>query len=551
MFLLRLPFRISLRHVYYFIAFSMFLAATALAQQCPQDPSADSPAAHAYAENNLTEAERLYRADFDSTHSSKAVAGLARTLLHQGKYADVTQLLQGYLQQHPQDPAALTVLGELQFRQGDLRAAVTSINTAAAAPCNAIARFDAYRILYSMGRFASAYGQLQIAHAMATNDPHIENAWESTKPEAEQEAQLMTELKARVNDKSLSDDKRARTNEALQALETHQHDHCEAVNEVDSATIPLLPVQTGPQDPVSGVGMRIGFNGHSELIQVDTGASGITIFSDSLALLGLKPQLKFSAGGIGDERASTAHIAHVDSIRIGKMEFRNCDVDIVDAKFPQHASSGLIGTDVFSTYLVTVDMPSSRIQLSPLPVRPGETPSHKYLTIDGGDAVNSYDPAAAPRDRVLTPQTKDWTPILRNNHMLLVPTSLNGGPQKFFILDTGAYSNLIGVNAAREVTKVGKSEDEIYGLSGKVKQSYTADSITLQFGAVRKHVIWANSIDTTRISNFTGVDIAGFIGYDTLRDLVISIDYHDNLLHIVYDPNHGIHSNVDTHSPLD
>jgi len=35
--------------------------------------------------------------------------------------------------------------------------------------------------------------------------------------------------------------------------------------------------------------------------------------------------------------------------------------------------------------------------------------------------------------------------------------------------------------------------------------------------------------------------IARGVGFPTLRELVISIDYRDNLVHVVYDPNKGYH----------
>jgi len=38
------------------------------------------------------------------------------------------------------------------------------------------------------------------------------------------------------------------------------------------------------------------------------------------------------------------------------------------------------------------------------------------------------------------------------------------------------------------------------------------------------------------------VNISGFIGFVTLRELVISIDYRDNLIHVVYDPKKGYHN---------
>jgi hypothetical protein len=50
------------------------------------------------------------------------------------------------------------------------------------------------------------------------------------------------------------------------------------------------------------------------------------------------------------------------------------------------------------------------------------------------------------------------------------------------------------------------------------------------------------SFDTNSISRNAGVGISGFIGFTTLRDLIISIDYRDNLVRVVYDPKKGYHA---------
>jgi hypothetical protein len=50
-----------------------------------------------------------------------------------------------------------------------------------------------------------------------------------------------------------------------------------------------------------------------------------------------------------------------------------------------------------------------------------------------------------------------------------------------------------------------------------------------------------NSYNSTTLSRSAGVEISGLIGFPTLRELVISIDYRDNLVKVVYDPKKGIH----------
>ena len=54
------------------------------------------------------------------------------------------------------------------------------------------------------------------------------------------------------------------------------------------------------------------------------------------------------------------------------MEFHNCMVRVLQTKNVLNVD-GLIGADVFSSFLITLDMPSFEIRLAPLPRRPDDT----------------------------------------------------------------------------------------------------------------------------------------------------------------------------------
>ena len=47
------------------------------------------------------------------------------------------------------------------------------------------------------------------------------------------------------------------------------------------------------------------------------------------------------------------------------------------------------------------------------------------------------------------------------------------------------------------------------------------------------------------LTRSAGVEISGIIGFPILRELVLSIDYRDNLVHFVYDPKKGFHAHND------
>jgi predicted aspartyl protease len=110
-------------------------------------------------------------------------------------------------------------------------------------------------------------------------------------------------------------------------------------------------------------------------------------------------------------------------------------------------------------------------------------------------------------------------------------------------MDTGASQTTISPSAAREVTHVaGDSNARVKGLSGEVKNVMSADRVTIAFGGVRQMTAGMESFDTGSLTRASGVEISGLIGFPTLRELVISIDYRDNLVHVVYDPKKGFHA---------
>ena len=131
-----------------------------------------------------------------------------------------------------------------------------------------------------------------------------------------------------------------------------------------------------------------------------------------------------------------------------------------------------------------------------------------------------------------------WTPVYRINHDLLIPTHVNDSKTMLFILDTGAFSNMMSNKAARTVTKV-RSDDsfKVKGLSGEVNKTYTADKAILQFGNIRQPTQDMIAIDLSGLSKNLGVEVSGFIGFSTFRQIEMKIDYRDGLVEFLYDPS--------------
>jgi hypothetical protein len=75
----------------------------------------------------------------------------------------------------------------------------------------------------------------------------------------------------------------------------------------------------------------------------------------------------------------------------------------------------------------------------------------------------------------------------------------------------------------------------VKGISGSVKNVFSADKAVLQFGHLRQENQDMVAFDMTHISNDVGTEISGTLGFTTLRFLDIKIDYRDGLIDFAYD----------------
>ena len=253
-------------------------------------------------------------------------------------------------------------------------------------------------------------------------------------------------------------------------------------------------------------------------------------------------------GGVGDKGPQGGYIARADSIRIGALDFRDCMVEVTDRKDILNMD-GLIGTDVFSSYLVTLDYPVLKFRLSPLPPRPSDTGSiTATLNTSGGDRFDGTGPGlfgqtVDPQDRYISPTMKDYFPVFRSGHYLIVPVALNRKTQRLLMVDTGAYSSSLSPDVARTVTKVhGGDPGSVKGLGGDVSKVSFSEAVLFQFAGIQQQNNDLVSFDTSGLSKGAGIEISGFLGSTVLRQLTISIDYRDGLIKFDYDPHHGNHN---------
>jgi hypothetical protein len=456
---------------------------------------------------------------------------LVRALLAHGQIAEAESDVSAWAAKDSGNVWVVDALGEVQWRKGDINAALASLQRAVNLDtCNPRAHADVAQADRFSAHYLDAKIQINMAHHLDPIDNDILDEWLYTLPTETKIDWAATELKK----PGMSDDERNSLEKWKDRLSKPPDAPCRLVSSAPSSTIAYRKIQNGPNAPVFW-GLDVGFNGKNRRLQIDTGASGLVLYKSAANALHLTTETTHKTYGIGSQEDVNTSVAKVSTIKIGSLEFADCKVEILDIKRdqdrPEDAEDGLIGGDVFSSFLVTLDFPGHTLKLDPLPPVPGATAETQSLQ------TGVEDHEGTPQDRYIAPAMVTWTKAFRSGHDLILPVRLDKGPVKLFIVDTGAALNSISPQAAGEVVKVMKGADvDIVGISGKVNKAYTTMPLTLHFAGLSQPTAGLTAFDMTRLSNNAGIEMSGFLGQPTLHQLTVQIDYRDALMNFTYDP---------------
>jgi len=533
--------------------------------------SATAPSPGAESSVGLSDALKLYRTGrFDDAiakyqsvlqqdpKSGEAYAGWSRCLLKQQKIAEAFEVANKGVSAGPDSAAAHSALGDVLFRKGELHEAdVEWVKAANAAKPDARAFLGIAHLENSMSLYAKAKKSLERAYELDPDDPEIQRRWFSTLRRAEQIRELERYLSHATNDDEKTRYSLERRLELLKARQEQPSRSCRLVTNVQHTETRLERMLIDPTH-LHGYGLRVAVNQQTARLLFDTGASGLLINRRMAEKAGVKPLVQNRMEGIGDKGPLNGYVGYADSIKVGGLEFQNCLVEVSEKRSIVE-DDGLIGADVFSQFLVTIDFPNEKLLLSELPKRPDEQAA-KSVTLDTGDpddpssgpedreaeqssktetkSASVPPPNSGPKDRYVAPEMQSYTPIFRFGHELLIPTKIGNTSTKLFLIDTGSFTNLISSAAAAEVTKV-RGEDRVHirGISGNVKDVKSADKVTIQFGHFKQENDDLISFDLAPISRSTGTEVSGILGFAMLRMLSVKIDYRDGLVDFDYKPN--------------
>jgi tetratricopeptide (TPR) repeat protein len=461
--------------------------------------------------------------------SALSYVWLARSYLHLHKLTDAQSAVQKALQYDRDLPEAQTAEAELDFRLAKMSGAENIYKSLIMLKkAGARAYLGLAEIYHVTANYKTAKKLLDSAHSMAPKDPDISHAWISTLSRQER----LAEFKKRfAESKYENEEEQTNLVDAIAILEDREKNPertCKMTTKVTSTETKLETLFYDAKR-IRGFGLAVNVNGVRSNLLMDTGASGILINSKIAEKAGLTKINEQRIGGVGDKGAAHGYSAFAKQIKIGNLEFENCYVDVVDKK-NSLGEDGLIGTDVFADFLVDIDFRDNKLRLSQLPPFPDEPA--KDPTLQSAD-----DGEAKLHNRFIPPEFEKYERAYRFGHMLLFPTKINNAPFKLFLIDTGAWDNMVTPAAAREATKV-YSEDQVVvkGLSGKVEKIYSTGMVSLRFSHFQRNQELI-AFDLSHISDSIGTEVSGTLGFAMLYQLEIRLDYRDNLVEFYYDPN--------------
>jgi tetratricopeptide (TPR) repeat protein len=469
------------------------------AAACPAVPShPDTPARVAYSESHYSRAEDLYGQELNQHPGDLQLsAEMVKTLLAEGEISRASSQVDKMLAGDPHSAISLTALAELQLRKGEPWLALETLKAAKAAdPCYARIHLIRSRALRIDSMYASERAEIQSAYDIDPTDPDIRHAWLSIVSPA-QEIKGIDEGLATMKDLDAETRKKAQeTMRSMLPLLTENSQTCKVLPGVESATLPLLPLYLDPKH-VDGYRLEVQLPQSKVKLQVDTAASGIYITRALAEQNGLQT-------GLNDPQGTV----HADSVHIGPLEFRDCTIGVSETPFAGKAD-GFIGTDIFDSYLITLNQPQAKLVLGPLPRQAG----------------------VMAGDRFPAPELHDFTPVYHRQQYLLVPVMLNGKTRRLFMLDTGIRFSTMTSEVAHSVstTKVNFT-NSVQTVSGSTLQVYR-DSFNMQIADLalnhQSHIL---EFDPSAIDQHAGIQIAGMLGFDMLHSLILHLDYRDGLV---------------------
>lgn len=476
------------------------LLLSAPAMQSGPAPESISAASTLFKQARFREAAAAFRALIEKTPSAEAYSGLVRSLLKADDVKAADESSQKALAALPESALVRAARGDVYFRRGmipkaeDEYQAALKLDDKCARAWLGQGKVDAVYTRHSKAKIAVAK-----AHELDPEDGDAFYEWAIRLPYPENVTALERHLAEFHNDPE---------------EERHEREYKEFVKaiagrkvwvparEVERTEIKMELLTVGASMARRGYGLRVRLNDRATVtLLLDTGSSGVTITRKLAEKIGASKLSEQALEGVGKSGPAVGYKAWVDKVVIGDLEFHDCFVHATPREIAQ--VDGIIGADVFSKYLVTLDIPGQKLRLEPLPAR----------SSDG-----------------TTPLAEAFTQTFSFGHFLLLPTEVGKKASGLFVIDSGANANTISPELARLMPEMRAFNAPMSGASGLVNSAFIADDATLRFAKMNRTGERISTVDLHSVSKDLGVEISGQIGFSAMENMKVTIDYRDGLV---------------------
>jgi len=419
--------------------------------------------------------------------------------------ATAWKLAQKALADAPDSAAAHEFAGEVAFRRGDFARADAEFKNAIELDRRlAQAWWGLGRVAECAAMNRTAAEDYKRAYELDPKDSRILATWIPRLQGRDRDRALEIYM-AKVGSNSEANELRQRM-ELAKALDGRQAMMLASL--YHAYELPLLGFENATTH-VRTYGVEVLVNGSPMKLVLDTGTSGIVMSRAAAERAGLVRLSDTTVRGIGDDaKVPRGYRALAEHFRIGDVEYRNAVINVAEQNLAG-IDDGLIGSNMFSEFLITIDFGHGKLRLAPLP---------------------DYQPGNELQDRVVSAEMRDAARVFRFGHILLVPARVNSH-DGLFVLDTGAASTMMSYDLAAEASKLDRDDrTAIRGLSGKVGDVYQTGTVVLEFAGFSQKNLAMTAIDTWELSHRLGTEISGFLGLPVLDLFTLTIDYRDGLV---------------------
>jgi tetratricopeptide (TPR) repeat protein len=419
--------------------------------------------------------------------------------------ATAWKIAQKALADAPDSAAAHEFAGEVLFRRGQFAQADAEFKSAIGLdPRLALAWWGLGRVAECASMSKTAVEDFHRAYELNPKDPRILAAW-IPRLHGRERASALEAYAAIAGGSTESNELRQRMDLA-KALEGRQL--TALASPFHATEIPLRGFENGATH-VRTYGVEALVNGSPVKLVLDTGATGIVMSRPAAERAGLVRVSDVTMRGIGDNaKGMGGYRAIAEHFRIGEVEYRDALISVTPQSI-EGIQDGLIGSDVFSEFLITLDFTNGKLRLVPLP---------------------GYRLGEEFGDRVDIPEMRDATRVYRFGHISLVPVRV-GSREGMFVLDTGSARTMMSYDLAAEVSKLNHDDrNGLSGLSGRVSDVYQTGNVVLEFAGFAQKNLAMTALDTWQLSHQLGTEISGFLGLPVLDLFTLTIDYRDGLV---------------------